>query len=343
MLKHYLLLLVFVSSSAFAQKVHWQNVDTKTNASFRGLSVVDDSVAWASGSKGWVGRTVHGGKDWSFAQVKGYEQCDFRSIYAFDTKNAVIANAGTPAYILRTADGGVTWQKVYENSDTAAFIDGIDFWDNKNGVIYGDPIGGRMLFLKTSDGGRTWTEYPADERPVMCDGEASFAASGTTIKCMNRKTLVIATGGKVSRLLVSKNRGKSGDALPMPILQGEASRGIFSFLPLTRKHWVIAGGDYKQDTLRTANLFYTYNAGKTWHAPATTTRGYRECLAAIDKKHTLIAAGPGGVDISYDAGKNWEPLSEEKQFHVVKKSRKGNLIVIAGGGGKMSILTPVKK
>ena len=89
-----------------------------------GGAVVDDSVGWVSGSKGWVGITANGGKDWSFRQVKGFEQCDFRSLYAFNAQHVVIANAGYPAYILSTSDGGATWQKVYENDDTAAFIDG---------------------------------------------------------------------------------------------------------------------------------------------------------------------------------------------------------------------------
>jgi len=349
--------ILFFSSCAFAQEVHFQSVDTKTNASFRGLCVINDSVAWVSGSNGWVGITVDSGRNWTFSQVKGFEKCDFRSIYAFNAKSAVIANAGSPAYVLRTADGGITWQAVYENKDTAAFIDGMDFRDPKNGVVYGDPINGRMLMLGTHNGGKTWAEYSEARRPVMSHGEASFAASGTGIKCLLRRKIIVATGGKVSRLLVSKNRGRSWRAITTPILQGESSTGIFSFVSLSKRRMVIAGGDYKQDTLRTANLFYTYNGGKTWYAPATTTRGYRECLAVIGhsevvakrsmgpdmflepmSENTLLAVGPGGIDISYDNGERWKGLSNEKQFHVVKKSRRGNLVIMAGGGGKLCVL-----
>ncbi len=352
MLKTILFLLLSVPFTAFAQKIEWQNVDTKTHASFRGLSVISDSVAWVSGSNGWVGVSANGGKDWSFRQVKGFEKCDFRSLYAFDSKSAVIANAGAPTYIMRTEDGGATWQKVYENNDTAAFIDGIDFRDADNGIVYGDPISNHMLLLTTEDGGKTWKEPPLENRPLMSQGEASFAASGTCIKWVQRRKIIIATGGKVSRLFISNNKGRSWKAIATPILQGRNSTGIFSFLVIGKNHWVIAGGDYKQDTLRTANLFYTYNGGKTWIPPVTTTRGYRECLAAISQsdapakknpeqnENTLLAAGPGGIDISYNDGRNWIPFSDEKQFHVVKKSRTGNLIVIAGGDGKVSILKP---
>ena len=351
------LFLILLTSTASAQKADLQYADTKITASFRGLSVINDSIAWVSGSNGQVGITLNGGKDWSFRQVKGFEKCDLRSLYAFNAKDAVIANAGSPAYILRTSDGGLTWQKVYENNDTAAFIDGICFWDHKNGAVYGDPVNGHMMLLTTKDNGKTWKERSSKECPAMSPGEASFAASGTCIKCMERRKLIIATGGTVSRLLVSKNRGKSWKALTTPILQGSASTGIFTFLPLGKSFWVIAGGDYKRDSLSTANLFYTHNAGKKWFAPAHTTRGYRECIEVIkhtdvlkgqsiahsafwtaENVNTLLAAGPGGIDISYDSGNKWRPLSDEKQFHVVKKSRNGNLIIAAGGAGKVAVV-----
>ncbi len=340
MLKTLFFFILFISSAS-AQKIKLQQADTKTDVSFRGLSVVNDSVAWVSGGKGWLGITVNGGKDWSFTQVKGFEQCDFRSLYAFSAKNAVISNAGSPAYILCTEDGGNTWQKVYENDDSTAFIDGIDFWDSKHGVVYGDPIEGRMLLLGTNDGGKTWPKHPAEDCPVMSSGEASFAASGTCIKCMEHNKLIIATGGKVSRLFVSRNRGKSWKAISTPILQGAASTGIFSFLPLNKKSWLIAGGDYKHDSISTANLFITHDAGKSWDAPAASTRGYRECLEVIknsDGAKCLLAVGPGGLDVSYDSGNKWMPLSDEQQFHVVKKSRTGNLTIVAGGQGKIAVV-----
>lgn len=344
MYKIIICLILFASFHASAKTDKWQFVDTKTNASFRGLSVVDDSVVWVSGSKGWVGKTKNGGRDWVWEQVKGYEQCDFRSLYAFNAMEAVIANAGSPAYVLRTDDGGATWKKVYENKDTEAFIDGIDVADGQKGMLYGDPINSHILLLRTYDGGRTWYEAPLKERPVMGKGEASFAASGTCIKYLDRKKVVIATGGSVSRLLLSKNNGKKWRSVATPILQGESSMGIFSFLLIGSKYWIIAGGDYKQEAVRKANLFYTGNGGRNWISPRVTTRGYRECVVVADdgvgKKGTatLLAVGPTGIDISLDGGINWMAFSDEKQYHVIKKARKGELIIMAGGGGKVAVL-----
>lgn len=327
-----LLLLSFAASQA--QQYALQFIDTKTNASFRALSVADEHAVWVSGSKGWVGRSTNGGKDWTFKQVPHYETCDFRSLYACDSNNAVIANAGSPAYILRTTDGGATWNQVYTNTDSAAFIDGVGFWDAKHGIVYGDPINGYMLLLYTQDGGSTWTPRNG---PAMSKGEASFAASGTNIRCMQHRTVVIACGGMKSELFVSRNRGRCWRSIPTPMLAGTESQGIFSFMSATNaRHWLIAGGDYKNDTLRTANFFYTLNKGKQWLAPASTTRGYRECLAQTDD--VMFAVGPAGIDISTDDGINWKPLSDEKGFHVMKPGADNKRLFLAGSNGKLAVM-----
>lgn len=331
----FLFILLLTAQCAHAQS--FIPVAPQTDASFRGLSVVDNDVAWVSGSKGYVGGSTDGGNTWAFKQVKGFEKSDFRTLYAFDADKAIIANAGSPAYILYTTDAGANWTPVYKNEDSAAFFDGIDFWNNKEGIIYGDPINGSMLLLYTKDGGKTWEPRKADECPALREGEASFAASGTNIRCSGKNIVMIATGGTISRIWKSADKGKTWQYLNTPILQGQSSTGIFSFLFKNNKRGVIVGGDYKDDRLSTDNVFYTTDGGTTWLRPTTPTRGYRECVNYIDK-HTLLATGPSGTDISYNDGETWQPLNDEKQYHVVKKSRKGNTVIMAGAKGKIAVL-----
>lgn len=338
-----MLILILIPALSYSQLYPLQYVGTKTDASFRGLSVAGDNAIWVSGSKGWVGRSINGGKDWTFKQVPGHETRDFRTLHAFDARHAIIANAGTPAYILRTSDGGASWQQVYENTDSAAFIDGTDFWNNKHGMMYGDPINGRMLLLYTKDGGKTWKE--CKNSPQMGEGEASFAASGTNISCFRHGAVLVAAGGKTSKLYMSRSRGRRWRSIPTPMLATSESTGIFSLMNSNIVgHYFIAGGDYRNDTLRTANFFYSLDKGKTWKAPETTTRGYRECLALIydgskkEKPKAMFAVGPSGIDISTDDGVNWKPLSDEKGFHVIKPSRDHNFMFLAGSNGKLAIM-----
>jgi photosystem II stability/assembly factor-like uncharacterized protein len=276
------------------------------NSSFRGLSVVNDSIAWVSGSNGYVGTLNADNNSWKFFQPTGFEKSDFRSVYAFDEKSLVIANAGSPAYILYTSDNALSWKVVYENKHPDAFIDGIDFWNENDGIAYGDPINRKMLLLFTADGGKTWQEFPDSLRPVLSDGEASFAASGTAIRCINDSKVVIATGGK-------------------------------KFTFINDKHAILVGGDYKQDTLKNKHVLYTSDGGLTWKYPVIPTGGYRECIEQINE-NAFIAAGPAGIDISFDKGLSWKPFSSEKLFHVVRKARKGSLVLLAGGNGKIAFI-----
>jgi photosystem II stability/assembly factor-like uncharacterized protein len=138
-----LIALLIVSSTVIAQQV--QLLAEKLPASFRGLSVVSDDVIWVGGSKGTVGRSVDGGKTWTWNTVKGFEKREFRDIEAFDEKTALVLAIAEPAHILRTIDGGVTWTTVYENKTKGMFLDAMDFFDNLNGTVIGDPVAGKFF------------------------------------------------------------------------------------------------------------------------------------------------------------------------------------------------------
>ncbi|MBE2290255.1 MAG: oxidoreductase [Chitinophagaceae bacterium] len=329
-----------VPNISFGQTVATIEIKSGVSASFRGLSVVDDSVAWLGGTNGTVGVSVNGGRQWKWNKVLGCEKCDFRSIFAFDDRSAVIANAGTPAVIFITRDGGAHWKETYRLDDTNAFIDGITFTESGDGIAYGDPLTGRLLVLTSSDNGESWTTLPTDYRPEAQAGEASFAASGTCVHMFSNQHWIIATGGKVSSLLETKNSGRSWQHINTPILQGKSSTGIFSFYGLSKKNWLIVGGDYTQDTITTNNAFYTRNAGRKWLRPKVPPRGYRECIsrATPGKNQSILTLGPRGIDISHSNGKTWLPYADDRQLHVVKHARKGTTTIAAGGNGKIVLI-----
>ncbi len=328
-----LVFLLLTAYTGFAQKHHIKKIETNISSSFRGLSVVNNKVAWLSGSEGWVGRTTDGGQTWNFNQIPGFEMAEFRSLYAFDAQRAVIANAGSPAHILVTIDGGKKWNPVYTKSHPDAFFDGMDFWNDKEGIIYGDPIDGKILLLHTVDGGINWNEING---PKLEKGEASFAASGTGIRCINYSQVMISTGGVVSRLWNSKDKGMTWSSIKAPIVQGTSSTGIFSFVK-NNNAIIIVGGDYQNESMAINHNFFTTGEGIHWFTPNSPTRGYRECVDPI-MRNTLLAVGPSGIDISFDNGINWEPFSDEKGLHVVRKSRKGSLVIVAGAKGQVFVI-----
>jgi photosystem II stability/assembly factor-like uncharacterized protein len=326
---------LFFHSAVLSQPLKLESIPVAVDVTFWSISAPDEKTAWVSASKGTVAISIDGGKNWTFKTVKGFESREFRSIYALDDKVAVIACVGSPAFILRTVDGGVSWSTVYENSRKEAFIDGIDFWNDKEGLAYGDPIDGRMLLLRTQDNGQTWVPDNGSTLSVA-PGEASFASSGTGIRCIGDNTAIMATGGQVSRVLMSHDKGHTWQASGPMLRQGSNTGGIFSISFGNAKQGILVGGDFA-DSLANETGLYTNDGGKSWKKPRRSPGRSMWCVEFITAS-TAIAVGPSGGDITTDNGNTWVSLFDDKDFHVVRKSRKGSLVVVAGRKGKLAIL-----
>ncbi|MEO5912150.1 MAG: oxidoreductase [Pelobium sp.] len=332
-MKFFKILVIALSFSKFtvAQSLNTIPLDSGKNTSIRGISVVDDKVAWISGSNGWIAKTKDA-KTFEWQQLKGYEKIDFRDIEAFSDTEAIIVSAGSPAYILKTINAGISWQKVYENRDTSIFLDGMAFWNKKEGIIFGDPIDGVMQILITKDGGNHWENISDKANIQLIKGEAGFAASGTGIRTFKNK-VYIATGGIQSRLFISPDKGKTWSNEKIPIIQGESSTGCFSIAVNDQEVFAV-GGDYLKD--QSIELNYAKRENSEWIMAEQAPNGYKSSIEMIGQK-TLIATGTSGTDISTDGGINWQMISS-KSFNVCQKAKKGKLILLAGSKGQISKL-----
>jgi len=334
MLKNIALSLFFCLLISAVQAQHVNILQQGKPTSIRGLSVVDDKIAWISGSKGYIAVTTDGGKTWAWQQVKGFEQADFRAIEAFSAKEAVIMSSGTPALVLKTTDGGASWQVKYRNTDTAYFLDAMGFAGAKHGFILGDPINNRFLLLETNDGGETWNAY--NNRPAALPGEAAFAASGTCLRLTASGNLLMVTGGKTASLNILKLKG-DWSHYQLPVLSGQAAQGAFS-VASDNHRWVIVGGDYQHNKRSDSTACYSTDYGLSWKLPGTFPLGYQSCVEYI-KDGTLLSTGTPGTNISTDNCRNWTKI-DSASFNVCRKARHGSQVLLAGDGGKIAILTP---
>ena len=337
--KFVLVIIILISSQGlYAQTPQVQVLTSGTNTSLRGLSVVNDNVIWVSGSHGTVGKSLNSGKKWNWMTVKGFETKEFRDIEAFDANTAIIMAVDSPAYILKTTDGGVTWKVVYENKTKGMFLDAIDFCDASNGIVVGDPINGKAFLAYTSDNGNIWNEFPEDKRPRLDSGEAFFAASGSNIRLFRDGNHYMVSGGSKSRLITGFG------AVKLPVIQGKESTGANSIDIYDNgnprkagKKMVVVGGDFLAPASSAKNCFFTINGGKTWKTPNTPPHGYRSCVEYLSPKD-IIACGINGVDYSSDGGRNWKWISREG-FHVCRIARNGSAFFLAGENGKIAKLS----
>ncbi|MEY2981429.1 MAG: hypothetical protein RL562_1656 [Planctomycetota bacterium] len=277
------------------------------DVSLRGLSVVSSDLFWASGQDGTVLRGTEGGRRIDVFHVAEADGADLRSIHGFDADEAVAATAGTPARILRTQDGGDSWQVVHAVEDPKAFFDSIAFGPDGIGYVFGDPLGdGAHFVLRSPDRGRTWERVRGT--PPALPGEAGFAASNSCI-AVTGSAIHIGTGGAAARVL----RGPSAwTAAETPLLSGASSQGVFAVAFVDAQHGVVVGGDYVDHGRRDGTAAWTADGGRTFTPARVPPGGFRSDAAFAPGfgPWTVFAVGSHGADRSDDGGQTWRPLPE---------------------------------
>lgn len=307
----------------------------------RGLSPIDAQTVWVCGNNGHIGRTVNGGTNWQWIIPNTYEKSDFRDVYAFDAQTAVVMASGTPAIILRTEDGGTTWGEVFRSNDSAVFLDGIDFWNNTQGICVGDWVDKMPYYLETSDQGKTWQLISGYEDNEV-ENISSFAASGTCIRTINYEdeqailTSVATELGRHGLLYISKDVGFDDyDFLDLPYTSTTASQGVFSLCIDTVEEviWVV-GGDYANPSL--GYSAYTGFDDGDFYLSTGQPSGYRSCVEQFMNNGVsmVIACGLNGADISVsDPDKmQWKTISQVP-LNTAITSKKGNTVFLCGPQG----------
>jgi len=326
-----------LSATAYGQRIELLR-DSGTS-SFRGLSVPDDQTVWVSGSQGTVGRSTDGGKTWLFRQIPGYERTDFRDIEALDSNRALVMGIDCPARMLRTTNGGQTWSLIFEDTTKGMFMDAMDLHESGMGMVIGDPIGGRMFSLFFATDQSDLSKADRSFRPALDSGEAFFASSGSNLRWFDRgqegtEDVYFVTGGLRSRLF-SVNRGSISE---LPLLKGKESTGANAMALNPYQQIMVVGGDFMNKDTTAGNCCFSYTGGASWVTPDVPPGGYRSGVEYWEAR-SWITCGLNGVDLTTNDGRTFRSISRTG-FHVVKKSRKGKAIFLAGGKGRIARWVP---
>ena len=311
-----LLLLGLIPLTVFPQ---WVKQTVNTTGSFRGLSVVNEKIVWASGTEGTVIRTIDGGTTWKVMTVPGAEKLDFRDIEAFDADTAYILSIGTgeSSRIYKTTDGGTTWKEQFRNKNEKAFFDAMACWDKDNCIAMSDPVDKRFVLIETKNGGTNWTPIDTSKMPEAKDGETAFAASGTCLITQGKNNAFLVTGGSDARVFKSTDRGKSWSVYDTPMVKGTAGSGIFSIAMRNDENGVIVGGNYEKPEESTSNVALTKDGGKTWKV-VKGLPGYRSSVSYIGED-SFYAVGPTGAVVTPNNGKSWENIGQISFNAIISK------------------------
>jgi photosystem II stability/assembly factor-like uncharacterized protein len=295
--------------------VAWTPQHSGSDAELRGLAVLDAQRAWASGAGGTVLRT-RDGEHWERLKVEFGEKLDYRDIEWLGGDLLVLMSAGEgeASKIFQSKDGGTTWHRLHTNPDPKGFYDAIAFWDEKSGIVMGDPVGGRFVVRLTANGGRTWYAPKTLQMPPALPNEGAFAASGTCLFALKggNDAWFVTGGAKVSRVFHSTDRGVTWTAAETPIASTNASSGLFSIAFSDAKHGFVTGGDYKQPKFAGLNGARTEDGGATWTpAPVSATGFFSAVVPMPGAPSDWIAVGLAGTAASHDGGKTWASLGDQ--------------------------------
>lgn len=340
------MLMVALSSAAVAAQ--WMPQSSGTNAEFRGLSVVNSTTVWASGTRGRVVRTTDGGATWKLDTIAGADSLDLRAIVARSAEHAWALSAGPAergqARIFHT-ENGRTWTQQFATTDSGVFLDAMAFWDNKHGIAMSDPVAGKLYLLATDDGGASWKRLPTENAPSVLPGEAAFAASGTCITVQGRSNVWIGTGGGArARVFRSTDRGRTWQVSDTPIHAGGSSSGIFSIAFTDAGHGVVVGGDYQKPKAPLDNVALTTDGGRTWKlANGPLPQGYMSAVAYVPntRGQSLVAVGLAGTARSSDGGQRWAMVDTVAYNSVAFASRDEGWA--AGPRGRIAKWTPAPR
>ncbi|MDX9788519.1 MAG: YCF48-related protein [Desulfobacterales bacterium] len=249
------------------------------------------------GERGYILVSEDNGKNWN--QVENVPtQVMLTGVFFIDSQTGWAV--GHDAVILRTTDGGKSWQKVF--SDPQLEMPLLDVWfkDAQNGFA----IGAYGLFLATSDGGLTWKRRQIGEDDFHLN-HISVAADG--------RLYISAESGKIYR---SDDGGNVWQLLLLPY-----DGSLFCSLPL-KGNVLLAFG------LR-GNAFRSENAGASWTKIETgSTAMLNDAEVLADGR--IVVCGLGGALIeSHDEGKSFERLGKKSGRQGISK------ILEAKGGGLM--------
>jgi photosystem II stability/assembly factor-like uncharacterized protein len=335
-------ILLFIATISLFAAPQWLQQTSGVTVRLRGVSAVNDRIAWASGAGSTVLRTTDGGATWKEIKVTA-ETLDFRDIDALDAHTAYVLSIGNgPASrIYKTTDAGATWTLQFRNEDPKAFYDAMSFWDPNHGIVIGDSIDGQFCIMTTENGGLTWVRVPATALPPALENEGAFAASGTNIALFGKSHAWIGTGaGAKARVLRTVDRGRTWRIAETPLL-ANASAGIFSVAFRDAKHGVIVGGDYRKENEAIDNLAATTDGGVTWRLMKGLT-GFRSVVAYVPgalgvNAPQLLAVGPLGSDYSTDDGRTWMPIPGPG-FDTLSFARGKSIAFAAGASGSIGKL-----
>jgi photosystem II stability/assembly factor-like uncharacterized protein len=253
--------------------------------------------------------------------------------------------SGSGSTVLRTADGGATWQKLTVTTDAIDFRD-VDAIDARTAYVLSIGNGSASRIYKTDDAGATWTlQFKNDDPKAFFDAMSFWdAAHGIVIGDSIAGQFCILTtedGGRNWRPVPAS-------ALP-PALPNEgafAASGTNIAVLGKSDAWIGVGAATKARVLR------THDRGRTWKVAETLLAAGSSAgifsVAFRDAKHGVVVGGDytkekdavNNLALTNDGGVTWtlaQGLSGFRSVVAYVPGMKTTLLAVGPSGADYSV------
>lgn len=196
--------------------------------------------------------------------------------------------SGSDSTILRTTDGGTTWQKLTVTSDKLDFRD-IDAVDARTAYTLSIGNGDASRIYKTTDAGATWTLQFKNDDPKGFYDSMSFwdADHGIVIgDSIDGQFCILTTdnGGRIWKRVPSTSLPAA-----LPNEGAFAASGTNISLVGPAHAWIATGGASKSRVLRTSDRGRTWKISDTPINAGSSTGAFS--IAFRDARHGVIVGG----------------------------------------------------
>ncbi|MGH8494930.1 MAG: WD40/YVTN/BNR-like repeat-containing protein [Gammaproteobacteria bacterium] len=273
------------------------------------------------GERGHVLLADEGGESWH--QMRVPTTATLTGVYFSDREHGWAV--GHDAVILRTADGGETWERVHFAPEEERPLLDVWFSDERHGYA----VGAYSYFLETSDGGLTWQDrileasaWPVPE-PAAGGADDELEYDPAEDIDVHYNAIASASAGRLymaaeaGQIFRSDDGGRTWWSMPSPY---EGS--FFGVLPL--------GGDSVLVFGLRGHLYRSDDGGVSWEAVETSTQAMLTDGLKLDDGTIVLTGLAGTLLVSRDGARSFELV----QF----PNREGIAAALPGDAGKLWLI-----
>jgi len=265
-------------------------------------AAVRDGLVLAVGERGHVLVSTDQGQSWRQAEVE--TRALLTGIYMHDARLGWAV--GHDEVVVRTRDGGLTWQRVHHAPEHEKPLLDVWFADAQTGLAVG-AYGG---LLATNDGGDTWTPRPVHGDDDYHLNQIAAAADGA-----------LYLAGEAGHLYRSDDRGATWQPLPSPY-----AGSFFGLLPR-------ADGSLFAFGLR-GHLYRSDDGGRSWTPIATGTEETLTCALDLGSGRFVVGGMAGTLLWGDGTGGavRRQDLPDRKAIVALAQPVPGTLLLFGEGG-----------